>query len=104
EGLDDAFALERTDKIDLLNRSMDYFKEKETFKTNEFEEEVLGNPQAASLFSDYRQQFEHDYDSPFGDQFDIAKGAVKKVNATYRSVLKLDKNFHIYVHGKREYI
>lgn len=104
EGLDGAFELERTDKIDLLNRSMDYFKEKDTFKTKEFEEEVLGNPQAAALFNDYRQQFETDYESPFGEQFDIAPGAVKKANATYKSVLKLDKNFHIYVHGKREYI
>lgn len=104
EGLDGTFELERTDKIDLLNRSMDYFKEKDTFKTKEFEEEVLGNPQAVSLFNDYRQQFETDHESPFGEQFDIAKGAVKKANATYKSVLKLDKNFHIYIHGKREYI
>ncbi|MFB2118913.1 nucleoid-associated protein [Parapedobacter sp. 2B3] len=104
EGLDETFELERADKIDLLNRSMDYFKEKDTFKTKEFEEEVLGNPQAAALFNDYRQQFENEYESPFGEQFDIAPGAVKKANATYKSVLKLDKNFHIYVHGKREYI
>lgn len=104
EGLDDAFELERTDKIDLLNRSMDYFKEHETFKKQEFEEEVLGNPKAATLFDSYRQQFETDYESPFGEQFDISSGAVKKAQATYKSVLKLDKNFHIYVHGKREYI
>ncbi|MGV3763969.1 nucleoid-associated protein [Parapedobacter sp.] len=104
KGLDETFELERTDKIDLLNRSMDYFKEKDTFNAKEFEEEVLGNPQAAALFSDYRQQFETDHESPFGEQFDIAPGAVKKANATYKSVLKLDKNFHIYVHGKREYI
>src|SRR5690606_2404999 len=104
EGLDEAFELERTDKIDLLNRSMDYFKANDTFQTKAFEEEVLGNPQAAALFSDYRQQFETDYESPFGEQFDIAPGAVKKANTSYKSVLKLDKNFHIYVHGKREYI
>ena len=104
EELDDTFELERTDKIDLLNRSMDYFKTNDTFQAKAFEEEVLGNPKAAALFSDYRQQFETDYESPFGEQFDIAPGAVKQANASYKSVLKLDKNFHIYVHGKREYI
>ena len=104
EELEDAFEMERTDKIDLLNRSMEYFKEKDTFKEKEFEEEVLGNPKAAALFNDYRQQFETDYESPFGEQFEIAPGAVKKANTSYKSVLKLDKNFHIYVHGKREYI
>lgn len=104
EELDGAFELERADKIDLLNRSMDYFKSKETFKQEEFAEEVLGNPQAAGLFNTYRQQFEEEFESPFGDQFAISSQAVKKANATYKSVLKLDKNFHIYVHGKRELI
>ncbi|MFC3196275.1 nucleoid-associated protein [Parapedobacter deserti] len=104
EGLDETFNLEKADKIDLLNRSMDYFKDKEAFKQDEFEEEVLGNPQAASLFNTYRQQFEEEYESPLGSHFDISSQAVKKAQATYKSVLKLDKNFHIYVHGKREYI
>jgi len=104
EGLDDAFELERADKIDLLNRSMDYFRDRETFRQAEFEEEVLGNPQAASLFNDYRQQFEEAHESPLGNQFDISSHAVKKAQTTYKSVLKLDKNFHVYVHGKREYI
>ncbi len=104
EELDTKFELERTDKIDLLNRSMDYFKENETFKQAEFEEVVLGNPQAASLFNDYRQQFESEFDAPMGDGFGISSQAVKKANTAYKSVLKLDKNFHIYVHGKREYI
>ena len=104
EGMDETFEMERADKIDLLNRSMGYFKEKETFKQEEFEEEVLGNPQAISLFNDYRQQFEQEYDAPFDASFGISDQAVKKVQSAYKSVLKLDKNFHIYVHGKREYI
>lgn len=104
EGLDEAFELERPDKIDLLNRSMNYFKEKEAFKQEEFEEEVLGNPQAIELFQNYRQQLDDTHEAAFGNYFDISTQAIKKVQATYKSVLKLDKNFHIYIHGKREYI
>jgi len=104
EELDGTFELERADKIDLLNRSMDYFKTKETFKQDEFAEEVLGNPQAVELFNSYRQQFEEEFESPFNNQFAISNQAVKKAQATYKSVLKLDKNFHVYVHGKRELI
>lgn len=104
EKLDTAFEMERADKFDLLNRSMAYFKEKEAFVKEEFEEEVLGNPQAIGMFNDYRQQFEADTDLDFGERFDISQKAVKKVQSAYKSVLKLDKNFHIYVHGKREYI
>lgn len=102
--MDESFEMEKADKIDLLNRSMNYFREKEVFKQEEFEEEVLGNPQAISMFSDYRKQFGEEYEMPLDDQFDISDQAVKKNRATYKSVLKLDKNFHIYVHGKREYI
>lgn len=104
EALDEVFEMEKADKIDLLNRSMAYFKEKETFKQDEFEEIVLGNPAAIDRFNGYRRQFENEFDTPFEDGFEISVPALKKVQATYKSVLKLDKNFHIYVHGKREYI
>ncbi|PRD46277.1 nucleoid-associated protein [Sphingobacterium haloxyli] len=102
--LDETFELESADKIDLLNRSMNYFKTKETFDQGEFEEEVIGNPQAASLFKEYQQHFADEFEAPFQSNFEIASPAVKKMAASYKSVLKLDKNFHIYVHGKRDYI
>lgn len=104
EKLDDSFELEKADKIELLNRSMNYFKTKETFDNAEFEEEVICNPKAASLFNEYKEQFADDFDMPFQDNFDIATPAVKKMQSSYKSVIKLDKNFHLYVHGKREYL
>lgn len=104
EKLDDMFALEKADKIDLLNKSLNYFKEKETFDQEEFEEEVIGNPIAATMFNDFRSGFEDEFDSPFQNSFDIADKAVKKMESSYKTVLKLDKNFHVYLHGKREYI
>lgn len=104
EEIDDVFDMERPDKIDLLNRSLGYFKEKETFRQQEFEEEVIGNPEAINLFRDYRRQFEVESASPIDEEFEISGHAVRKAKGSYRSVLKLDKNFHIYVHGKRDYI
>ncbi|MGO1817889.1 MAG: nucleoid-associated protein, partial [Sphingobacterium sp.] len=82
----------------------DYFKKKETFVEEEFHQEVIGNPDAISLFKDYKHNFETEFDTPFQTNFDIAAPAVKKMTGSYKSVLKLDKNFHIYVHGKRELI
>ncbi|MCI0921787.1 nucleoid-associated protein [Sphingobacterium rhinopitheci] len=104
EKLDDIFELEKADKIELLNRSMNYFKTKETFDNTEFEEEVIGNPKAASLFNEFKDQFAEEFDMPFQANFDIATPAVKKMQSAYKSVIKLDKNFHIYIHGKREYL
>ena len=38
------------------------------------------------------------------DDFDISDSAVKKQARTLKSVIKLDKNFHIYIHGNRNLI
>ena len=36
--------------------------------------------------------------------FEISAQAVKRQARVFKSVLKLDKNFHIYIHGDRELI
>ncbi|MDR0687903.1 MAG: nucleoid-associated protein, partial [Prevotellaceae bacterium] len=38
------------------------------------------------------------------ERFGISEAAVKRQARVLKSVIKLDKNFHIYVHGRREYI
>lgn len=102
--LDEEFEMSKADKIDLLNRSMDYFKKKETFDLDEFSEEVIGNPQAIESFKNFKSQYEQEFDSEIPDSFDISSPAVKKQAKVLKSVLKLDKNFHIYIHGDRQLI
>jgi hypothetical protein len=102
--MDDEFEMNKADKIDLLNRSMKYFKEKETFELDEFTGEVLGNPKAIESFKTYKQQYETEFDTPIADSFEISGNAVKKQARVYKSVLKLDKNFHIYIHGNKDLI
>ncbi len=104
EKLDDEFEMSKADKIDLLNRSMKYFKEKDTFDMDEFAGEVIGNPQAIESFKTFKNQYEQEFDSPIADTFEISDNAVKKQARVYKSVLKLDKNFHIYIHGDKELI
>ncbi len=38
------------------------------------------------------------------DEFDISGAAVKKQQRVFKSILKLDRNFHVYIHGNREMI
>ncbi|HTD98334.1 MAG TPA: nucleoid-associated protein [Mucilaginibacter sp.] len=102
--IDEDFEVSKADKIDLLNRSMKYFKEKETFDMDEFAGEVIGNPQAIESFKTFKSQYEQEFDSPISDTFEISGNAVKKQQRVYKSVLKLDKNFHIYIHGDKELI
>lgn len=102
--LDEDFDMSKADKIDLLNRSMKYFKEKETFDIDEFTGEVIGNPEAIESFKSYKQQYEDEFETPIADTFEISANAVKKQARVYKSVLKLDKNFHIYIHGDKDLI
>jgi hypothetical protein len=38
------------------------------------------------------------------NEFEISPHAVKKQARVFKSVIKLDKNFHIYIHGDRQLI
>lgn len=102
--LDEDFEISKTDKIDLLNRSMKYFKEKESFDLDEFSNEVIANEEGIASFKSYKKNYEEEFDAEIPDNFEIADAAVKKQSKAFKSILKLDKNFHIYIHGNKELI
>lgn len=104
EKLDEEFEIGKTDKIDLLNKSIKYFKEKESFDFEEFSNEVIGSEEGIASFKQYKQSYEEEFDTAISDSFDISDAAVKKQARVYKSVLKLDKNFHIYIHGNKDLI
>ncbi|RYG13339.1 MAG: nucleoid-associated protein, partial [Chitinophagaceae bacterium] len=81
-----------------------YFKEKETFDMDEFANEVIANKEGIESFKSYKKNYEEEFDSPIADSFDISDAAVKKQAKAYKNILKLDKNFHIYIHGNKELI
>ena len=98
------FEVVKADQIDLLNKSMEYFKEHEQFNKNEFAEEVFGDEQVIESFNRFDDQFRQENEIEVEDDFRISAQAVKKQSRVFKSVLKLDKNFHIYIHGNKELI
>jgi hypothetical protein len=98
------FEVSKSDQIDMLNRSMEYFKTKEQFNIQEFATEVIHHQQVVDTFMDYKRNFESSRNFEIGDEFDINLSAVKKQQRVFKTVLKLDKNFHIYIHGRRDLI
>lgn len=102
--LDEDFEFGKAEKIDFLNRSVDYFKKNEIFDKNEFEEKVFGDSNVIDSFRNFNQTFKEEYDIELSDSFDISAQAVKKQARIFKSVLKLDKNFDIYIHGNKERI
>jgi hypothetical protein len=98
------FETTKADQIDLLNRSVEYFKTHETFDKQEFEKEVFHHDNIISSFNDFNKSYRQENDIDIADDFEISKQAVKKQERTFKSVLKLDKNFHIYIHGNKNFI
>lgn len=104
EKLDEAFEISKADKIDLLNRSIKYFKEKDSFDLDEFSIEVIGSHEGIELFKTFKNNYEQEFETPLPDSFAISNAAVKKQARVFKSVLKLDRNFHIYIHGNKDLI
>jgi 37-kD nucleoid-associated bacterial protein len=102
--LDEEFSVSKADQIDLLNRSMDFFKSKEQFNKAAFETEVLGNADVIESFRNYGKTFQSNHEVDMADEFQISMHAVKQQAKVFKTVLKLDKNFHIYIHGNRQLV
>lgn len=102
--LTEDFEVTKADQIDLLNRSVEYFKTHDNFDKKEFEKEVFQDTGIIKSFRNFDNNYRQENDIDLSDSFEISPQAVKKQARVFKSVLKLDKNFHIYIHGDRELI
>ncbi|MBL0045534.1 MAG: nucleoid-associated protein [Flavobacteriales bacterium] len=98
------FTVAKADQIDLLNRSVQYFKSHSEFDREEFTQEVFAEEGAIKSFNQYSDRFRSENNMELSDNFEISAHAVKRQARIFKSVLKLDKNFHIYIHGDRNRI
>jgi len=96
--------ISKADKVDFLNKSVDYFKKNENFNMTTFATEVIGKPGIIDSFNQYKTDYELARELAILENFTISESAVKKQSRSIKSVIKLDKNFHIYVHGDRDMI
>lgn len=96
--------MSKTEQIDLLNKSVEYFRANESFDKKSFEEEVFTEPGIINKFRQFEDSYADSNNLEIPDQFDISTQAVKKQARVFKSVLKLDKNFHVYIHGDKDLI
>jgi hypothetical protein len=104
ERLDDEFEVTKTDQIDYLNRSIDYFKKNEEFNEKEFAQSVFEHQEVIQSFRRFKSDYQHENDIQLAGEFEISTPAVKRQAGVFKSVLKLDRNFHIYIHGNKDLI
>ncbi|MGE8421993.1 MAG: nucleoid-associated protein [Sphingobacterium siyangense] len=98
------FEISKSEQIGLLSRSVEYFKSHESFDKQEFEQEVLSDSSVIESFRKFDNTYRSENNVEVADNFDISDRAVKKQSKVFKKVLKLDRNFDIYIKGDREKI
>ena len=104
EELPKQFEVCRADQVDMLNKSMDFFKKTPKFEMESYTQQILGQPAVIDRFEDYKNRFQDERELQLENSFDVNQTAVKKQGRACKSVIKLDKNFHIYIHGNRNLV
>ncbi|MEL6123954.1 MAG: nucleoid-associated protein [Bacteroidota bacterium] len=102
--LAEEFDIDRADQLDLLRRTGEYFKSHDRYDSQEFESEVLSDESVIQSYRSYKDTFQKELQTELPDTVGLSKQAVRRSAKDFKSVLKLDKNFHIYIHGDRDLI
>lgn len=95
--------VEPAQQLEIISDTMDYFSNAESFDKKEFKDKVLKDvPDKKVLFDEYQKEWQKDNRLNLKEKFEIQNNAVEKAKQRFKHVLKLDKNFHIYVHGSQK--
>lgn len=100
--LPNEFEVTKADQIDLLNKSLKFFKEKDTFDIEEFANEVIEQPEVIEKFHLYKRAYEEESQIAIDDQFTISESARKKQQRSYKRVIRLDQKIQIIIDGNRD--
>lgn len=98
------FDVSKADQIDLLNKSLQFFKEKDTFDMDDFANEVIEQPDVIESFRNYKKNYESENDIVIDDSFSISNNAFKKQQRSYKRVIRLDSKIQIIIDGNRDHV
>lgn len=101
QDLEQEAPLEKEEAIGYLQRSRTYLEDQEHYEADSYGQQVFEDPHVADRFRAYVSER---LPGEGAEQFDISEAALKRKQRVFKSVIKLDKNFHIYVHGDRHLI
>jgi hypothetical protein len=96
--------ISKTNQIVLLRNSLTYMEENEEINIGQFKKEVFQNKFQETAFDNYMGTISESRNTTFNETFQVSDQAFNKFSRKIRSVLKLDKNFHVYIHGDSELI
>ncbi|MBI9069609.1 MAG: nucleoid-associated protein [Salinivirgaceae bacterium] len=96
--------VEKQEQVAFMKRAEAYFNNTNVYDNEQFKHDIIGDDQISEAFDEFKQDFEGQRNLSPVDQFELSEPALKKGKKYFRSIIKLDKNFHIYVHSNPDYI
>jgi hypothetical protein len=94
----------KADQINLLNKSLDFFKDKDTCDIDDFTNEVMIEPDIIEKFHHYKQRCEDENGTSIDTSFPISETARKKQQRLFKRVIQLDKKIKIVIDGNSKNI
>ncbi|MCO6505363.1 MAG: nucleoid-associated protein [Snodgrassella sp.] len=104
QSMDTENEITKSKKIELLNRSVEYFKNNQQFDSKNFQQQVFVEDGLIQKYQDFSHSYVQQNELEPVYNFTISPKAVKKQQKYFKSVVKLDKNFHLYIHGGQDMI
>lgn len=88
--------VEKKEKLEFINSTIDYFAKNDTFEEEAFVETVLQQrPEQAQMFKAYKETYEEVNDLPPFDAMPISQVALKKVKRTIQNNIKTDTGIEL---------
>ena len=78
KAMDKEFDIEKADKIDILNSSVQYFRDNDNFNEIDYANQVFKDEKIAHSFQEFRRDYQEKNNLPSVDEFEISEPAVKK--------------------------
>lgn len=95
----------KKEKIELINKSIDYLAtDKATISIDNFIKSNIPDKRNQKEYVGFLDKYCEENDVTFSDSFESSFDAVKYQKRKFKNVIKLDKNFHIYIHGDENLI
>jgi 37-kD nucleoid-associated bacterial protein len=97
--LPEEFEVDKTNQIDLLQKSADYYKHNDRFEIEDFIDKVFSQKDVADSFLNYRNSNIDAQNIGIVNEFEISQNAAIRQIRKFKKSIILDENFEIYIYS-----
>lgn len=87
--------MDKKQKLDVVNKSVEYFEQNEDFRLDNFAEVVMDEPEMQEKFKNYKREKEVENKVQYEENFEISQPAVVKEKKKIKQTINLDDSITI---------